>query len=82
MTGALLWEVSGNRSAEKADALAAKLRRVLNPMGVRVDRPNKKAELRLVGIEGSATSKEVAGAIANMGGCAVDDVRIGSSARH
>lgn len=65
MTGTLLWEVSGGKSAEKADALAAELRRVLVPMGIRVDRPNKKAE-------GSATCEEVVRAIAELGGCTFD----------
>ncbi|KAF9407664.1 hypothetical protein HW555_012397 [Spodoptera exigua] len=58
-TGARLFEVAGaaSGSAEKADALAAKLREVLNPEDVRVSRPMKTAEVRIAGLDDSVTSR-------------------------
>ncbi|XP_047033951.1 uncharacterized protein LOC124640283 [Helicoverpa zea] len=70
-TGARLFEVAGagSDSAEKADALAAKMREVLNPEDVRVSRPVKTAEVRIAGLDDSVTSEEVVAAVARSGEC-------------
>lgn len=78
-TGARLFEVAGaaSGSAEKADALAAKMREVLNPEDVRVSRPMKTAEVRIAGLDDSVTSEEVVAAVARSGECPPDRVRAG-----
>nr|XP_037877604.1 uncharacterized protein LOC119631197 [Bombyx mori] len=67
-TGARLFEVAGTTSgsAEKADALAAKMREVLSPEDVRVSRPMKTAEVRIAGLDDSVTSEEVVAAVAEV----------------
>ncbi|CAK1579827.1 unnamed protein product [Parnassius mnemosyne] len=77
--GARLFEVAGtvSGSAEKADALAAKMREVLDPEDVRVSRPMKPAEVRIAGLDDSVTSKEVVAAVARSGECTPDKVRAG-----
>nr|XP_049691667.1 uncharacterized protein LOC126053518 [Helicoverpa armigera]XP_049704749.1 uncharacterized protein LOC126056273 [Helicoverpa armigera]XP_049706070.1 uncharacterized protein LOC126056578 [Helicoverpa armigera] len=78
-TGARLFEVAGaaSDSVEKADALAAKMKEVLNPEDVRVSRPMKTAEVRIAGLDDSVTSEEVAAAVARGGECPPDKVRAG-----
>nr|XP_037877550.1 uncharacterized protein LOC119631126 [Bombyx mori] len=78
-TGARLFEVAGTTSgsAEKADALAAKMREVLSPEDVRVSRPMKTAEVRIAGLDDSVTSEEVVAAVARSGECPSDKVRAG-----
>nr|XP_037869235.1 uncharacterized protein LOC119629004 [Bombyx mori] len=78
-TGARLFEVAGTTSgsAEKADALAAKMREVLSPEDVRVSRPMKTAEMRIAGLDDSVTSEEVVAAVARSGECPSDKVRAG-----
>ncbi|XP_047025544.1 uncharacterized protein LOC124634165 [Helicoverpa zea] len=78
-TGARLFEVAGagSDSAEKADALAAKMREVLNPEDVRVSRPVKTAEVRIAGLDDSVTSEEVVAAVARSGECLPEKVRAG-----
>ncbi|XP_049871151.1 uncharacterized protein LOC126370360 [Pectinophora gossypiella] len=76
-TGARMLEVSGEDSAEKADALASKLREVLSPEAVRVARPVKCAEIRVTDLDDSVDAIEVAEAIARDGGCPVDAIKYG-----
>ena len=78
-TGARLFEVAGaaSGSAEKADALAGKMREVLNLEDVRVSRPIKTAEVRIAGLDDSVTSEEVVAAVARSGECLPDKVRTG-----
>ncbi|XP_050558408.1 uncharacterized protein LOC126912092 [Spodoptera frugiperda] len=78
-TGARLFKVPGavSDSAKKADALAAKIREVLNPEDVRVSRPMKTAELRIAGLDDSVTTEEVVAAAARSGECPPDNVRAG-----
>ncbi|XP_041987956.1 uncharacterized protein LOC121739522 [Aricia agestis] len=77
VTGARMYEVSGPACKEKADALAGKLKEIIGEDVVRVSRPQKCAELRIVGLDDSASAQEIAAAIARSGGCATDDVRVG-----
>ncbi|XP_013181007.1 PREDICTED: uncharacterized protein LOC106127473 [Papilio xuthus] len=76
-TGARMLEVGGEAASEKADSLATKLREVLGPELVRVARPVKRAELRVTGLDDSATAAEVVEAVAREGGCAADNIRPG-----
>ncbi|XP_041974075.1 uncharacterized protein LOC121729582 [Aricia agestis] len=77
VTGARMYGISGTASKEKADALANKLREVMDGREVRISRPQKCAELRISGLDDTATSEEIAEAIARPGGCATEDVKVG-----
>ncbi|XP_041984091.1 uncharacterized protein LOC121736777 [Aricia agestis] len=77
VTGARLYEVSGTACQEKADALAGKLREILGEDDVRISRPQKCAELRVSGMDDTATPTEIAAAIARPGNCRVEDVKVG-----
>ncbi|TGZ32501.1 hypothetical protein DBV15_12905, partial [Temnothorax longispinosus] len=75
ITGSLIMEIPGKSSDEKANRLAALMRDALADKGVRAARPSKRAEMRVGGLDDSATPGEAA--IAEVGGCAVGDIKIG-----
>ncbi|XP_041986937.1 uncharacterized protein LOC121738768 [Aricia agestis] len=77
VTGARMYEVSGAACKEKADALAGKLKEIVGEDVVRVSRPQKCAELRITGLDDSATATEIAASVARSGGCRPTDVRVG-----
>ncbi|XP_041987884.1 uncharacterized protein LOC121739463 [Aricia agestis] len=77
VTGARMYEIPGTASKEKADTLAGKLKEALGETDVRISRPQKCAELRITGLDDSASAAEIAAAVARCGGCAVDDVKVG-----
>ena len=77
LTGGCLLEISGEGNKEKADALAQKMREVLEPQGVKVARPAKSADLRIRGLDDSVTPEEVKSALARAGGCREDELRVG-----
>lgn len=82
ITGALLYEIPGEKSHEMADTLAQKLRRALsNKEGVRIHRPTKMAELRIRGLDESASPLEIREAIAALGNCVQEDVTVGDVKR-
>lgn len=71
-------EVPGPDHGLKADALASRMREVLaRKEGVRVNRPEKTAEIRVSGLEGSITPEEAAEAIATKGACRQSEITIG-----
>ena len=80
-TGARLLEIPGLNSGVKADALAQKLRGVLDENEVQVSRPTKCAELRVSGLDDSVTSEEVAAAVSRVGGCDVGAIKVGEVRR-
>jgi len=78
LTGALLLEIPGVGNEAKADALASHMRRSLDGMdGVSISRPSRSHELRLRGLDLSVTVGDVASAVADMGGCGKEEVRVG-----
>ncbi|XP_011688265.1 PREDICTED: uncharacterized protein LOC105450213 [Wasmannia auropunctata] len=77
MSGAVLVEIPGKDMSPKADALAAKLRETFGDSEVRVARPSLRGEIRLSGLDASLTPEEVKTAMADKGGCAVEDIRLG-----
>ncbi|XP_063821987.1 uncharacterized protein LOC135071971 [Ostrinia nubilalis] len=81
LTGATIIEVPGAASDEKADALADKLRAIYNEEEIRVSRPTKCSELRVAGLDDSVTPEEVAAAVAKLGGCSVEAVKVGGLRR-
>ncbi|XP_032689638.1 uncharacterized protein LOC116852965 [Odontomachus brunneus] len=82
ITGALLLEVPGPEGDKLADTLAIKLRVALaGEEGVRVDRPSKKAEVRLHNLEDSVTVADIAAAVADASGGDPSDIRVGGIKR-
>ncbi|XP_037303080.1 uncharacterized protein LOC119193535 [Manduca sexta] len=77
-TGAYLFEVPGPESEAKADSLVIKMREALCGLeGVRVSRPVMTAELRISGLDESVTPDDVATAIAKIGECSIEDLKVG-----
>nr|XP_032523168.1 uncharacterized protein LOC116774532 [Danaus plexippus plexippus] len=74
-TGARIIEVPGSTSAEKADALAAKLKSAL-AQEVEVTRPVKYADLRVTGLNDATTADRLVAAVAQEGGCTEAQVRV------
>ncbi|CAG9578917.1 unnamed protein product [Danaus chrysippus] len=72
VTGARMLEVSGSGCKEKANLLADRLKEVLAE-DARISRPQKCAELRVSGLDDSASAPEIAAAIANSGLCAAEE---------
>jgi len=73
----MLLEVPGEGSANRADKLAQKLRKALSDTGASITRPVKCVDLRVAGLEMSTTSEEVAASIAEAGGYAAADIKVG-----
>ncbi|KAF9799229.1 hypothetical protein SFRURICE_006489 [Spodoptera frugiperda] len=61
-----------------ADALAERIRACLGAEEVRVSRPTKCLDLRILGLDDSVTEHEVVAAVARTGGCPVDQVKAGT----
>ncbi|XP_037302751.1 uncharacterized protein LOC119193224 [Manduca sexta] len=77
-TGAYLFEVPGPESEAKADSLVIKMREALCGLeDVRVSRPVMTAELRISGLDESVTPDDVATAIAKIGECSIEDLKVG-----
>ncbi|XP_059061645.1 uncharacterized protein LOC131854540 [Achroia grisella] len=76
-TGARILEIPGSQSGDKADALAQKLREVLGENPVQVSRPTKTAEMRIMGLDDSVTTQDIAEAVARDGECVPDEVKAG-----
>lgn len=82
LTGALIIEVPGPENGPKADALASRIRKVLkNKENIRVDRPEKMAEIRVKNLECSITEQEVRDAIMEKIGCRAQEVQMGTIQR-
>ncbi|TGZ51522.1 Cellular nucleic acid-binding protein [Temnothorax longispinosus] len=77
-TGALIIEVPGRDNANKADLLADRLSKLYEGRpGIKVTRPFKSGEFRVLDLEDSTTQEEVAVAVAQMGGCPTNQVQVG-----
>ena len=79
--GGLMFELHGEDSKSRADELAAFFRRVLAPRGIIVNRPTATAELRLRGLDPTVDEEGVRKALAQAGGCPVEDIRVGAIRR-
>ncbi|XP_011257018.2 uncharacterized protein LOC105251736 [Camponotus floridanus] len=73
--GALLIEVLGPNGDELAEKLKSELTKVLGETAS-VTRPVRQGELRIVGVDESATFDEMAAAVASAGGCKENEVTI------
>ncbi|KAJ0173876.1 hypothetical protein K1T71_011025 [Dendrolimus kikuchii] len=74
-TGARMLVLPGASSAPKADALAERLRSVLDAGDVAVSRPEKTVCLRVSGLDDCTTEGEVAAAISQATGCPADSIK-------
>lgn len=77
INGGRIIEIPGVDAAKKADALAVKLREVLGS-DFAVNRPIIRGELRIVGIGDSTTPEEIIAAVADLGGCASHEIKVGA----
>ncbi|XP_059047369.1 uncharacterized protein LOC131842819 [Achroia grisella] len=68
-TGARILEIPGSQTGDQADALASKFRDVFPDGTVRVARPTKTAEMRLMGLDDSTDREEVAAAVWSSAQC-------------
>lgn len=80
-TGARVLELPGAASAEKADSLANKLRESFSGDLLKVSRPQKMAELRLSGLDDCTTKEDISVAVAKVGGCSVESLKVGNIVR-
>lgn len=77
MTGSRLIEVATEQPESTADLLAEKLRIVIGGW-VEISRPTKTADLKITGLDETVSQAEMAAAIAAKGGCAPDQVKVGT----
>lgn len=75
VNGGIIIEVPGADGAERADRLANRLREVVGGVA-HVGRPTARGKLLLIGLE-SITREEVTAAVARVGGCSEESVRLG-----
>ncbi|XP_061723699.1 uncharacterized protein LOC133529913 [Cydia pomonella] len=74
--GARIIEVSGSDNGRAADELCRRMTEVIGEEA-RVYRPTKMADLRISGLDEAATQEAIAAAIAKLGECAVNEVKVG-----
>ncbi|XP_046965852.1 uncharacterized protein LOC124534187 [Vanessa cardui] len=79
-TGARVLELPKSQSQEQAGRLADKLRVALDGVA-NVVLPLRMTELRITGLDDSVTKAKLATAIARVGNCPVDSVRVGTIAK-
>lgn len=78
LTGALTYEVWGEESGPKADAVAARIEEVVGGRpGYRVSRPYKTAEIRILGIDVATEPAELKVALALAGECPPSRIILG-----
>lgn len=75
--GGLLIKIPGPEGTIQVDILASKLREIFQEK-VKVARPVRKGELRIVGLDESVSVDEVVRVLAEMGECITMDVKIGN----
>ncbi|XP_013170084.1 PREDICTED: uncharacterized protein LOC106119588 [Papilio xuthus] len=74
-TGARRFEVLGTDNGPQADALAERLTQVFSGDLVRISRPAKTTEIKISGLDDSATVEEVLATVAETGGCLKDSLK-------
>ncbi|KAJ8737988.1 hypothetical protein PYW08_000583 [Mythimna loreyi] len=79
--GGIIITVAGPESSHKADSLASRMREVFNDSDVKISRPTKRAEARILDLDDAVTPDEVAAALAMVGGCSNEDVKVGEIRR-
>ncbi|KAJ8714141.1 hypothetical protein PYW08_007761 [Mythimna loreyi] len=79
--GGIIITVAGAESSHKAGSLASRMREVFNDSDVKISRPTKRAEARILDLDDAVTPEEVAAAIAKVGDCSIEDVKVGEIRR-
>ncbi|XP_061715603.1 uncharacterized protein LOC133523867 [Cydia pomonella] len=74
--GARIIEVSGSDNGRAADELCRRMTEVIGEEA-RVYRPTKSADLRISGLDEAATQEAIAGAIAKLGECTSEEIKVG-----
>lgn len=82
INGGLVLEIEGEGNAAKADALAVRMREALVGMSVRIARPVKSGEIRVMDLDDSVTPRDVAIAIAEACDCVAEELRVGEIRRN
>lgn len=78
VTGGIIIEIPGIDADSKADDLAGKMRTALCDFAdVRIARPIKTGEMRVMDLDESITPEDIAVAVAEAGGCSATDVKVG-----
>ena len=78
VTGAMILEIPGDKEGSKADALAGRLSELLAfREGVNITRPHRRVDLRIRDLDDSISVEEIVEAIATLGACAKDLVKVG-----
>jgi len=75
--GGLLIEILGPEGSGKADALAGKLKEILQDEA-KIARPTTKGEIRIIGLDDSVTTEEVKDAIVQYGKCTLENIKVGA----
>jgi hypothetical protein len=75
ITGALILEIPGENTNEKAMRLETKLKELFNSTEVSITRPIKKAELKIYGLEDSVTPEDIIEVISREGNCSPRDIK-------
>ncbi|XP_070512920.1 nucleolar and coiled-body phosphoprotein 1-like [Cardiocondyla obscurior] len=79
LTGAIIYEISGEDSAAKADVFMTALKAAVGSQeGVKISRPIKMGEFRVRGLDDSACESEVTAAIVKLTACDPNDIRVGT----
>ncbi|KYN42696.1 hypothetical protein ALC56_02873 [Trachymyrmex septentrionalis] len=74
----MILEIPGDKEGSKADALAGRLSELLAfREGVKITRPHRRVDLRIRDLDDSVSVEEIAEAIATLGACAKDLVKVG-----
>lgn len=76
INGGLIIEISGDDNEEKADILANRLKEILDTR-VKITRPSKRAAIRIIGMDDSASAEEIAEIVSTIGGCSIADIKTG-----
>jgi len=74
-TGAMVIEIPGEDTKQKANELARRLTSALSDLNVRVARPVRTAELRVSGLNDSISREDVALALGEIGGTSWLEIR-------
>lgn len=75
-TRGLIIEIPGDNADSKADQLVEKLKVVLSQYEVRINRPIKKVDIKLTGLELTTSKEEITEAIVNLGNTSLEEVKV------
>nr|XP_012217358.1 PREDICTED: uncharacterized protein LOC105669144 [Linepithema humile] len=75
ITGGILIEIPGEESDLKADMLLSRLRHLFKDTnGVKIRKPIKNSQLKLMGLDDSVSTSEICSILADIGKCSTDSI--------